>query len=331
MNLEDLYRLLRSSHVQAQGIVDTIDEPLVVLDEHGCVLDANRAFFSTFLVERDDTIGGRLRDLGNGQWDIPELTTLISEVIPKATAVIDYEVTHTFPHIGMRTFLVTARRLWKPDDNSTNVLVVFSDVTESQEKERESSLLFSELRHRMSNLLGVVRAIANQTETKGKTADEYKAAFLGRFETLLIAQSLMEGGGHPVQLADLITKVVAGLGGDRLHLSGGPGVLIAEKQIVPLTMIVHELGTNALKYGAFSENTGAVDISWEIVSENTSRSLRLVWRERCAAPVSRPERTGIGTGVIQNSAKIGLHGSAELKFEREGLVATLLVPLIEPD
>src|SRR3712207_5951031 len=118
MNLEDLYRLLRSSHVQAQGIVDTIDEPLVVLDERGRILEANRAFFGTFLVERDDTIGVPLRTLGNGQWDVPQLTKLIAEVIPKATAIVDYEITHEFPHIGKRTFLLTARRVWKPDNNS---------------------------------------------------------------------------------------------------------------------------------------------------------------------------------------------------------------------
>ena len=71
MNLEDLYRLLRISHAQAQGIVDTVAQPLLVLDDHGFVLEANRAFFGTFLVERDDTIGHPLHDLGDGQSNIP--------------------------------------------------------------------------------------------------------------------------------------------------------------------------------------------------------------------------------------------------------------------
>lgn len=157
MDLEDLYRLLRSSHVQAQGIVDTIDEPLVVLDERAIVLEANRAFFATFLVERDDTIGASLFNLGNGQWNIPELGRLVSDIVPKSAAVIDYKVTHTFPDVGNRTFLLTARRLFKPDNNSTNILLALTDVTEDRAKQRESSLLFSELRHRLINLLGVVQ------------------------------------------------------------------------------------------------------------------------------------------------------------------------------
>ena len=73
MHLEDLYRLLRSEHVQAQGIIDTLDEPLLVLDQAGCVLTGNREFFATFKTRRDDTVGHSLFTHGNGQWDIPEL------------------------------------------------------------------------------------------------------------------------------------------------------------------------------------------------------------------------------------------------------------------
>jgi hypothetical protein len=96
MNMEDLYRLLRTGHVQAQGIVDTVADPLLVLDESLCVHSASRSFFETFKVDRDETIGKHIYDLGDGQWDIPELRRLLVEVIPKATAVINYEVEHDF-------------------------------------------------------------------------------------------------------------------------------------------------------------------------------------------------------------------------------------------
>jgi len=264
MNLEDLYRLLRSSHVQAQGIVDTIDEPLVVLDERTVVLEANRAFFATFLVERDDTIGASLYNLGNGQWNMPALRRLISEVIPKSAAVIDYEVTHTFPVVGHRTFLLTARRLFRPDNNSTNILLVFSDVTEDRAKARESSLLYSELRHRLINLPGVVQALANQTETEGRTAEEYKATFLGRFQALAKAQSLMSGGSTLVNLATLVSELLSSLRGEQLVMTGGPSVAVADKQVVPLAMIVRELPTNAFKYGALSQEAGTVEVSWQV-------------------------------------------------------------------
>ena len=118
MNLEDLYRLLRSEHVQAQGIVDTLEEPLLVLDSAGCVLTANRGFYETFRVGRDDTVGRSLFALGGRQWDIPELRHLVSEIIPRSTAVVGYEVTAEFSTIGKRTMLVSARRLAATSESS---------------------------------------------------------------------------------------------------------------------------------------------------------------------------------------------------------------------
>jgi len=92
MNVEDRYRLLRTSPVQAQGIVDTVRDSVLVLDESLRVQSANRPFFQTFRVDRYETIGQPLYELGNGQWDIPDLRRLLSDIIPKSTAVIDYRV-----------------------------------------------------------------------------------------------------------------------------------------------------------------------------------------------------------------------------------------------
>jgi PAS domain-containing protein len=97
MNLEDLYRLMRTEHVQAQGIVDTIGDPLLVLDGELCVQTANRAFYNIFKVSRDETIGQHLYELGNGQWNIADLRRLLEDVIPRSAAVLDYEVEHDFP------------------------------------------------------------------------------------------------------------------------------------------------------------------------------------------------------------------------------------------
>jgi len=90
MHLEDLYGLLRSEHVQAQGIVDTLEEPLLVLDQAGRVLTGNRGFYETFRVARDETVGQSLFALGNGQWDIPAFRLLLDDIIPKAAAIVGY-------------------------------------------------------------------------------------------------------------------------------------------------------------------------------------------------------------------------------------------------
>lgn len=178
VHLEDLYRILRTGHVQAQGVVDTVPFPLLVLDGALCIEDVNRAFLRTFKVNRDDIIGKRIYDLGDGQWDIPELRRLLTDVIPKSTAVIDYKVEHDFPGIGKRTMLVTARTI-NQDDNGTTMLVSFVDASDRTRREVEFEILLGELRHRMKNLLGLVRALANQTKADGVSAEVYREAFLG--------------------------------------------------------------------------------------------------------------------------------------------------------
>ncbi|MCZ4092515.1 HWE histidine kinase domain-containing protein [Sinorhizobium psoraleae] len=187
MTLEDLYRLLRNGHVQAQGIVDTVPDPLLVLDQNLCVQSASRAFFTTFKVSRAETIGQHIYELGNGQWDIPELRRLLEEVIPKSTAVVDYEVEQDFPSIGPRTMLVSAHRLFHPDNNSRTLLLSIVDATERRQREAEKDVLLGELRHRMKNLLALVQAMARQTTAADRSGEEYRDAFMGQFNALVQA------------------------------------------------------------------------------------------------------------------------------------------------
>ena len=92
-----------------------VPDPLLLLDQNLCVQRASQAFFTTFKVDRDETIGQYFYELGDRQWDIPELRFLLEVVIPKSAAVVDYEVEHDFPGPGRRTMLVSARRLFHPD------------------------------------------------------------------------------------------------------------------------------------------------------------------------------------------------------------------------
>ncbi|WFU12069.1 HWE histidine kinase domain-containing protein (plasmid) [Rhizobium sp. CB3090] len=325
MMLEDLYRLLRSSHVQAQGVVDTMTQPVVVLDQGFCVATANNAFIRTFKVERDDILGRSFFDLGNGQWDIEELRQLIALVIPKASAVIGFEVTHDFPVIGRRTFLVDARRLIHPDDNSTNILVLFDDVTERQRHEAEQNFIISESRHRMKNLFAVVRAIAMQTGTEDRTANEYRDAFLGRVEVALRAQEFVSNKGT-ADLAALLKNSVGETGMDRIHFDG-PTVQLSSSKVLPVSMIIHELATNAVKYGALSVPEGEIHMKWSLETGPKDRTyLKYEWREENGPAVRAPMRKGYGTELIEGSAA-HLGGEAELIYGATGLRATIKLPM----
>jgi two-component sensor histidine kinase len=327
MHLEDLYRLLRTEHVQAQGIVDTLEEPLLVLDQAGCVLSGNRGFYETFRAGRDDTVGRSLFQLGDGQWDVPELRRLVGEIIPRSAIVLDYEVNANFPSIGQRTILVSARRLVHPDNNSTNILMLFDDATERRRSDAQKDFLLSETRHRMKNLLGVVRALATQTTVEGRSGAEYRDAFLGRFQALVEAEDLTITGGASADLSDLVDQALKPVGPDRYRVDAGPPVRLRKVQVVPIGLILHELVTNAWRYGAFSKPGGLAHLSWSIEAKEGVKVLHLNWREENGPSVTQPVRSGFGSRLIIFSAEHGLGGAADLKFEPTGLNVQVTAPL----
>lgn len=113
-----------------ESIVNTVREPLLVLDSTLHVTTASRAFYQTFGAVPEETLGRFVYDLGNGQWDIPALRTLLEEVLPKEKAFEDFEVTHTFPSLGERVMLLNGRKLWRESNNTEHILLAIEDVTE---------------------------------------------------------------------------------------------------------------------------------------------------------------------------------------------------------
>src|SRR6185437_10482159 len=137
---------LRKSADFFKGVVDTVREPLLVLDPELRVLSANGPFLSTFQVSPEQTVNKFLYDLGNGQWNIPTLRGLLEKVLPKKQAVTDFEVERDFEAIGSRAMLLNARRLAQPDGPGPMILLAIEDVTER--KRAESELRESEEKYR---------------------------------------------------------------------------------------------------------------------------------------------------------------------------------------
>lgn len=328
MNLDDIYRLLRTGHVQAQGVVDTLDEPLVVLDQGLRVVTANPAFLNTFHTDRDQTMGSPLFSLGNGQWDIPELRQLLSGIIPRATAVIDFAVTHTFPAIGTRTFLVTARRLAHPDGNSQQILVSFTDVTDRQREDAAKDILLHEARHRITNLLTVVRSLAEQTRVEGVSAEAYRAAFIGRLQALAAVQDLVFGGMPAIDLDMLVRRVLEPYLG-RMDVEAVAPIELSKSQVQPIGMILQELATNAVKFGALAVPQGSVELIGTIDTSGHDPVLSIKWTERNGPPVAEPGREGFGTRLIRHTVRVTLEGELELAYGPGGLEVRIKVPLAD--
>jgi len=327
MNLVDIYRLMRNAHIQAQSIVDTIPEPLVVLDTDLCVEAVSRSFYEAFEVTEDETIGRRIFELGNGQWDIPELRRLLEGVAAKSTAVVDYEVEHDFPGIGQRTMLVSAHRLFQPDRSSRSMLLSIVDASKSRQREAEAELIVGELRHRIKNLLAMVQALAHQTTAEGRSGEEYRDDFLGRFTALTASHELAFAEQGEIGLRQLIEQTMKPYAPEgKVVIEAGPAIGLARIQIVPLSLILHELATNAIKHGALSRPEGHVQIVWS-TGRNGAPQLHLRWQEHGGPPAKPPTTPGFGTRLIEFAASRDLGGRVELDYQPSGLVVEVTIPM----
>jgi two-component sensor histidine kinase len=189
-------------------------------------------------------------------------------------------------------------------------------------------LLIEELNHRVKNTLAILQAIAAQTFRSASKAERGK--FEGRLGALAEAHNLLSTEKwQSAELKDVILRVLQPYlltNPERLRMSG-PSVPLSPRLAVVLSMIVHEMATNAAKYGALSNDTGTVALDWEVIAENAKRKLRLIWTEAGGPHVSAPVQRGFGSRLIERSARDQLGGEATVDFLPRGVVYTVTCAL----
>jgi PAS domain S-box-containing protein len=131
------FQKLTDALAYAESIVDTVREPMLVLDAQLRVKTASRSFCRTFGVSPEETEGQFIYDLGNGQWNIPGLRILLEEIMPQENSFENFEVSHDFPSLGKRVMLLNARKLWREENNTQRILLAIEDVTERKRMENE--------------------------------------------------------------------------------------------------------------------------------------------------------------------------------------------------
>jgi two-component sensor histidine kinase len=189
-------------------------------------------------------------------------------------------------------------------------------------------LLIEELNHRVKNTLAILQSIAAQTFRSASKAEREK--FEGRLGALAEAHNLLSTEKwQGSDLHDVIARVLQPYllnNPERVRISG-PNVPVSPRLAVILSMIVHEIATNAAKYGALSNDTGLVRLDWEVLEENPRRKLRLIWSEAGGPHVTAPVQRGFGSRLIERSARDQLGGEATVDFLPRGVVYTLVCSL----
>jgi two-component sensor histidine kinase len=303
-------------------LVDSLRESLIVLDWDLRVKHANAPFYSNFNVKPAETEGRVIYELGNGQWNIPELRKLLEEILPEEESFDDFEVMHEFETIGYRHMLLNARRL----DHLNLIVLAIEDVTERDASYRRQRVLASEMSHRVKNILALVDSIAAQTARKSRSLDDFQQAFHGRLAAL--ARSHGQWLADELQVAELrgvVQDVAENAGLDRQRLSlKGPSVVVKPTQTMALNLTFHELCTNATKYGALATQTGRVDVTWAV---DDGHQVRLLWKESGGPATQPPDQKGFGLQLIETLCPFELHGTAQVRFAPDGLECELSFPI----
>ncbi|MEZ5787275.1 MAG: histidine kinase dimerization/phosphoacceptor domain -containing protein [Xanthobacteraceae bacterium] len=335
-----LERELERQRRLAQGIVDTVREPLLVLDGKLSVIAASRSFYTTFKVSERETIGFPLSHLGSGQWNIPRLTELLQRIIPDNTTMEDFEVRHDFPMLGHRTILLNARKIYRDGNNTKTFLLAMEDVTDRRraEAEREEALeqaknLLRELNHRVMNSLGIIGAIIG-LEARSANDAECRAA-LGRMQTRItsIAQlhrnltrsKTVSTVSADVYLNDLLRDLVESLTAASRPVKtsfAADHVELSTDLIIPLGMIVNEVMTNSLKHAFEEQADGRVSLEFKASDGHCVLAL--------GDNGSGSERAYAGGGLGRKLIETFVHqlrGSLEVSNSPEGTKVTVAFPL----
>jgi two-component sensor histidine kinase len=337
----------KSTGTLAQAIVNTVREPLLVLDKDLRVLAASRSFYEAFKVARADTQGKLLYALGDGQWDIPRLRSLLEKIVPELGVMEDYEVEHQFPDIGRRTMLLNARKVFDERNPQTALLLSIEDVTGrralereknmlSQQKDallREKDMLLEELQHRVANSLQIIAAIilmksrsVKSEETRLHLQDAHNRVM----SVAAVQQHLhVAATGGLIEMAPYLSKLCESLTTSmiadnrpvtlRVICEGGS---ITSREAVSIGLIVTELVLNALKHAFPADRIDrhvivAFDVAgtnWKLsVADNGIGKLDGVFAQA---------KTGLGTSIVKALSQ-QLEARIEIVTGPEGTTASV--------
>ncbi|HEY1475142.1 MAG TPA: HWE histidine kinase domain-containing protein [Pseudolabrys sp.] len=209
---------------------------------------------------------------------------------------------------------------------AVNMLV---DITERKRTEEQQALLVREVHHRVKNTLATVQAIMGSTARSAQTIDDFKNALIGRIGSLAKTHLLLADEGSATTFADILHSEIDAFDdgtGTRIRLSG-PRIDLPSRLAVSLGMAIHELTTNAAKYGALSVFGGKLDIAWTVVIDASRRTLNIDWVESGGPHVTEPTRQGFGSRLLEFVLPGQIQAKSKIDYRPDGVRVHCEVPM----
>jgi PAS domain S-box-containing protein len=326
---------LRESERRVRELLEALPAAVYTTDAQGRITYYNQAAVA---------FSGRTPVLGSDEWCVswrlytPNGVPLPHDQCPMAVALREgipirgAEAVAERPDGTLVPFIPFPTPLRDADDRIVGAVNMLVDISERKQAEEQQRLLIGELNHRVKNTLATVQSIAAQTLRSARDL----STFAGNFEPRLLALSkahdlLTRHSWTGVSLHELIRQELTPYSGDavdRVHLEG-PDIMLVPRIGLALSLVLHELTTNAAKYGALSVGQGLVTVRWGIEESHSDpgEALRIDWNESGGPAVAPPVKRSFGTRLIERSVTVELQGEVRLDFNPAGLRCTLRLPL----
>jgi len=326
--------------VDPLDLVETIREGLLVLKPDLTIRFANRAFCDKFSVVPEHTVGRKLYELGNGEWNIPKLRIALETIISGERTFEGLEVEQFFPSVGRRVMCLNARKVYRSGNKIQLILLAIEDVTERVKLEREHAIagervgmLLQELTHRVKNSLQIIAAMV-RIEARSHKSGEGKAALervshridaLGQLYSKLSKADTVEAVDAASYLDDLCRDLIASV-----HKEDGMSIvlktdieseLLPTDRAIPIGLIVNELVTNAVKYAFPGETRGTVLVTLK----RLPGELRLTVADDGQGLDPRRADSGLGGRLVEGFAQ-QLGGQVERESNSQGTTVRLILP-----
>jgi len=329
--------------VDPLDVLETIREGLLVLDPDLTIRFANRAFCDKFSVMPEHTVGRKLYELGNEEWDIPKLRIALETIISGERTFEDFEVEQFFPSIGQRVMCLNARKVYQSGNKIQLILLAIEDVTERVRLEREHAIaserigvLLQELTHRIKNSLQIIGSMVslearNQKSGEGNAALErvsHRIAALGRLYSMLGETNSVEAVDAASYLEALCRDLI-----ESVQKEDGTSIALKTEiareslpidRAIPLGLIVNELVTNAVKYAFPGEPKGTIAVTLK----RFTGELRLTVADDGQGADPQRADSGLGSRLVDSFAR-QLGGHVERVSNSKGTTVCLILPLRE--
>ena len=307
---------LSQSEQRYRDLVDNANDIVAIVDLQGRFTSINPAVERVLGQRPEELIGVSVESLIPAG-ELPKHESMLRRKL-EGEGATRYE-THIQSKDGRRVTLeVNSKLIRDSDGNPVAIHSISRDITDRKDAEARQALLLRELQHRAKNLLAVVQSITLSTLRSIPDSAIVQDTILGRFQALARAQDFVAAGPSGGANVDEIVRAELAPFGMRASIEG-PSVIARTSFAQMFALVVHELATNATKYGALSTPDGHISIAWSV----DDNAFCFSWIERGGPPVQSPTTTGFGTTLI----KAALGGSPQISYKSSGLEYTVVIPI----